>query len=91
MEMDSEQLSRLASVLAANAKANEALLSVLIATHPEPDVLRHVWQQSKPGWIDEEHELTFFQHGPYMEAFLARLAGLTGEIDGVAERFSRGG
>ncbi|HDS1537427.1 MULTISPECIES: hypothetical protein [Pseudomonadota] len=91
MEMDTATLTRLASVLAATAKANEALLSVLIATHPEPDVLQHVWQQSKPEWIDEAHEQAFAQHGTYMQTFLARLAGISGEIDGAATQFLRGG
>ncbi len=90
MEMDTATLTRLASVLAATAKANEALLSVLIATHPEPDLLRHVWDQSKPDWIDDQHETLFAQHAPYMQAFLARLAGISGEIDGAAGQFRQG-
>lgn len=88
MEMTAEQLTRMAGILAATSRANSALLSALIATHPEPDVLRHVWQQSKPEWIEDEGELTFFQYGHYKSAFLARLGAISLEIEAAAEKFS---
>ncbi|MGY0607421.1 hypothetical protein ACVHXL_06240 [Stenotrophomonas sp. FS3] len=50
-----------------------------------------MWDQSKPDWIEEQHETLFAQHGPYMQAFLARLAGISGEIDGAAGQFQQGG
>ncbi len=88
MEMDNEQLTRFAAILAATMRANQELLSVLIATHPEPDVLNHVWEQSKPGFIDEEADAMFFNVGAYKDAYLARLSGISGEINGAAEQFA---
>lgn len=86
MELTSENLTRAISVLTGTAKAIEAAVSALIATHPEPEALQELWQHLKPGLIEQEHEQVMFQDGIYMQSFLICLASLSGEIDAAAQR-----
>lgn len=77
-----EQYEGLLLRLAGAMKANNQLLSVLIATHPKPELLRDLWHASKPEWIDEQSAKLPFQHSPdYRDGLLERLSVLTGEID----------
>jgi hypothetical protein len=86
MGLSSEDLTRAISLLAGTAKAIEAAVSALIATHPEPEALQLLWQNLKPGLIDQEHEQVMFQDGLYMQSFLTCLARVSGEIDAAAQR-----
>lgn len=70
--------------LAGSMKANNQLLSALIATHPEPELLRELWHASKPEWIDEQSEMLHFQHSlDYRAGLLERLSSISGEIDDI--------
>ncbi len=70
--------------LAGTTKANNQLLSVLIASHPQPELLRAMWHASKPEWIDEMSERPSFQAStPYRQGLLERLKSLSIEIDAL--------
>jgi hypothetical protein len=80
-------LQALLNVLFAEAAVSRHAVSALIATHPEPDILRLVWQQSMPTWIEQIDEVNLLKSGDFREQYTHTLGNLSQEIDEAVERF----
>ena len=60
------------------------LMSVLIASHPEPSRLQMAWEARMHEWVDDEMARPFFDLPEYREAYTGCLGSLTQEVDRAA-------
>lgn len=79
--MDPNDPMRAALTLMGEVVATKQLLAVLIASHPDRELLRDMWHQSKPEWIDEQSESALFRFDDYKKGFLEAMTWMTGVID----------
>lgn len=81
---------RLGFMLAGEMRAVRAMVSVLIASHPDPEGLKRIWHASKSEWIDTHAETRLHGQREFHDAFVETLGALSREID-ESERLTRPG
>lgn len=56
-------------------------ISVLIASHPEPQRMRAEWLARRDEWVNHEMDIGTLDHEEYRRLYTDLLAGLSKEID----------
>lgn len=79
--MTNEQLTRLVWLLSGESAAYRKVLTVLIGTHPDPEMLKNTWHQSKAMWIEDEQAWIARHTEDYREAHLKTLGAFSQSID----------
>jgi hypothetical protein len=80
-ELTPAQLSRLINMLMGELEACRSVISTLIASHPHPDLLQSIWNQSKAEWVDEMDGRNVMRHPDYQTAFIQTLSAFSRTID----------
>ena len=70
--------------------AHKCAIEAIIASHPRPDVLRGIWHQTKPEWIDDSERKNVFRSKDFQEGFVNALGAFSQSID-QSEAISRPG
>lgn len=85
---DSRAQERLLMLMLGALDAHKCAIEAIIASHPRPDVLRDIWHQSKPEWIDGSEPKNVFRSQDFQEGFVNALGAFSQSID-QAEAVSR--
>lgn len=89
-EMDARSEKRLIMLMLGALDAHKCAIEAIIASHPKPDLLRDIWHQSKPEWIDDSERKNVFRSKDFQEGLVQALSAFSQSID-TAEEISRPG
>lgn len=90
-EFTPAQTQRMVCMLAGEMTAMRTLVATLIASHPRPDLVRKLWDSSKPDWVDLQVEQKIFSLPDFKEAYLKTMGAMSQSIEEAESIHGLGG